>query len=154
MGDTQQGDTKEGQGRRTRSTGGTHMKLCSCNGPLRCTRGALDTALAVTLNIIRLGPRIATLNHLGVTVFLEPKYERKLFCTMFLNTPGVRDIPANFPGHPGDKACFVWVSIRSKGKNELSKEGASFSSHTPSHGRPPPHWAVSRPKNVIFMLFV
>ena len=68
------------------------------------------------------------------------------FCTNFLNTPGVRDIPAKFLGHPR------FLSSKPK-DDKLLRAGTNFSSTTPSRGRPPPQPAVSGPKKLIFVLF-
>ena len=38
-------------------------------------------------------------------------------------------------------------------EDKLSRESTSFSATTPSRGRPPPHWAVSGPKKLVFVLF-
>ena len=44
--------------------------------------------------------------------------------------------------------------LEGQGKEDkLSREGTNFSATTPSCGRPPPHRAVSGPKNLIFVLF-
>ena len=70
----------------------------------------------------------------------KEKRTRTFFAHMFCTPAGVRDIPANFPGHPR--------FLSSKPMEEkLSKEGTNFSV-THSRGRPPPHRAVSRPKKV------
>ena len=76
----------------------------------------------------------------------ERKMHTNFFCTKFLNTPRVRDIPAKFPGHPR------FLSSKPK-EDKLSREGTKFSATTPSRGRPPPHRAVSGPKKLIFVLF-
>ena len=68
------------------------------------------------------------------------------FAQTFGTPPGVRDIPAKFTGHPR------LISSKSK-EDKLSREGTNFSATTPSHGRPPPHRAVSRPQKLIFVLF-
>ena len=68
------------------------------------------------------------------------------FAQTFSIPPGVRDIPAKIPGHPR--------FLPSKPKEDkLSREGTSFSAPTSSRGRPPPHRAVSGPKELIFVLF-
>ena len=54
------------------------------------------------------------------------------FCTSRQNS---WDIPAKF------------LSSKPK-EDKLSREGTNFSTTTPSHGRPPPHRAVSGPKQV------
>ena len=64
----------------------------------------------------------------------------------FRTPPGVRDIPAKIPGYPR------FFSSKPK-EDKLSREGTKFSTPTPSHGRPPPHRAVSGPKKLIFVLF-
>ena len=76
----------------------------------------------------------------------ERKMRTNFFCTNFLNTPRVRDIPAKFPGHPR------FISSKPK-EDKLSRESTNFSATTPSRGRPPPHRAVSGPKKLIFVLF-
>ena len=66
--------------------------------------------------------------------------------TFIWTPPGVRDIPAKFPGHPR--------FFPSKPKeNKLSRKGTNFSTTTPSRGRPPPRRAVSGPQKLIFVLF-
>ena len=77
---------------------------------------------------------------------LGPRDEHKLPCTKCMNTPRVRDIPAKFLGHP------KFLSSKPK-EDKLSREGTDFSTTTPSCGRPPPHPAVSGPKNLIFVFF-
>ena len=65
---------------------------------------------------------------------------------LFWTPPGVRDIPAKFPGYPR------FLSSKPK-EDKLSREGTKFSTPTPSRGRPPSHRAVSGPKKLIFVLF-
>ena len=74
------------------------------------------------------------------------KRARSFFAQTFWTPPGVRDIPAKFPGHPG------FLSSKPK-EDKVSRAGTKFSATTPSRGRPPPHQAVSGPKNLIFVLF-
>ena len=74
------------------------------------------------------------------------KCARSFFAQTFWTPPGVRDIPAKFPGHPG------FLSSKPK-EDKVSRAGTKFSATTPSRGRPPPHRAVSGPKNLIFVLF-
>ena len=74
------------------------------------------------------------------------KCARSFFAQTFWTPPGVRDIPAKFPGHPR------FLSSKPK-EDKVSREGTKFSATTPSRGRPPPHRAVSGPKNLIFVLF-
>ena len=71
---------------------------------------------------------------------------RTFFAQTFWRPPGVRDIPAKFPGHPR------FLSSKPK-KDKLSREGTKFSATTPSRGRPPPDQVVSGPKKLIFVLF-
>ena len=59
------------------------------------------------------------------------------FCTNFLNTPQARDIPAQ------DKRKQTFEG----------GHGTSFSTTTPSSGRPPPNLAVPGPKKLILVLF-
>ena len=68
-------------------------------------------------------------------------------CTNYLTTPrGPAHPGTKFPGHPR--------LLPSKPKEDiLSKEGTNYSTTTPSAGRPPPHWAVSRPQSYIRDLF-
>ena len=54
--------------------------------------------------------------------------------------------PGKIPGHPR------FLPSKSK-EDKLSREGTNFSATTPSRGRPPPHWAVSGPKKLIFVPF-
>ena len=68
------------------------------------------------------------------------------FSQTFWKPPGVRDIPAKFPGHPG------FLSSKPK-EDKVSRAGTKFLATTPSRGRPPPHRAVSGPENLIFVLF-
>ena len=85
--------------------------------------------------------RRSNCNHLG-----NEKCARTFFAQTFRTPPGVRDTPAKFSGHPG--------FLPSKPKEDkLLREGTNFSATAPSRGRPPPHWAVSGPKEVIFVLF-
>ena len=74
------------------------------------------------------------------------KCARSFFAQTFWTPPGVRDIPAKFPGHPG------FLSSKPK-EDKVSRAGTKFLATTPSRGRPPPHRAVSGPKNLIFVLF-
>ena len=74
------------------------------------------------------------------------KCARSFFAQTFWAPPGVRDIPAKFPGHPR------FLSSKPK-EDKLSRAGTKFSATTPSSGRPPPHRAVSGPKKFIFVLF-
>ena len=67
-------------------------------------------------------------------------------CTSFLNTPSVQDIPAKFQG------TSHIPPFKTK-EDKLSRQGTNFSATTPSRGRPPPHRAVSGPKQLIFVLF-
>ena len=55
--------------------------------------------------------------------FRERKMRTKFFCTTFWTPPGVRDIPAKFPGHPG------FLSSKPK-EDKVSRAARSF--------RPPP----------------
>ena len=74
------------------------------------------------------------------------KWARSFFAQTFWTPPGVRDIPAKFPGHPG------FLSSKPK-EDKVPRAGTKFSATAPSRGRPPPHRAVSGPKNLIFVLF-
>ena len=74
------------------------------------------------------------------------KCARIFFAQTFWTPPGVRDIPAKFPGHPG------FLSSKPK-EDKVSRAGTKFSATTPSRGRSPPHRAVSGPKKLIFVLF-
>ena len=76
----------------------------------------------------------------------KEKCARSFFAQTFWTPPGVRDIPAKFPGHPG------FLSSKPK-EDKVSRAGTKFSATTPSRGRPPPHRAVSGSKNLIFVLF-
>ena len=88
----------------------------------------------------------ATLCALRAATVRERKCARSFFWQTFWTPPGVRDIPAKFPGHPG------FLSSKPK-EDKVSRAGKKFSATTPSRGRPPPHRAVSGPKNLIFVLF-
>ena len=73
------------------------------------------------------------------------KCARTFFTQTFSTPPGVRDIPAKFPGYPR------FLSSKPK-EDKLSREGTNFSATTPSRGRPPLHREVSGPKKLIFVL--
>ena len=70
----------------------------------------------------------------------------ELFWHKLLNTPRGRDIPAKIPRRPR------FLSSKPK-EDKVSSESTIFSATTPSHGRPPPHRAVSGPKKLFFVLF-
>ena len=91
--------------------------------------------IAKPLAVYSLGKTLKSRGRKTSTDFFLPK--------LFEHPAGLRDIPAKpqiLPSKPKE--------------DKLSSEGTNSSTTTPSRGRPPPHRAVSGPKELIFVLFV
>ena len=59
---------------------------------------------------------------------MGPKMSTDVLAQTVPPPPVVRDIPAKFLTHPGEKVCFPWVS---SGGNKLLREESYFSTPTP-----------------------
>ena len=79
-----------------------------------------------------------------------PNGERKMRTNFFLHK--LLDHPQG-PGHPSKFSGRPRFLSSKRKEDKLSREGTNFSATTPSRGRPQPHWAVSGPKKLIFVLF-
>ena len=60
--------------------------------------------------------------------------------------------PQGFGTSRQNSGTFQIPLFETQGR-QISREGTNFSGTTPSRGRPPPHWAVSGLKRLIFVFF-